>query len=418
MAWKLSLFGYQESEVNEYLQTLSQVRGAEVASLREKVRLAMETNIRQDIILADLRREAAERKNRLKTVESRLILIYYRMLLNQGSEARAGTDFLEPEMERSEEYLRRLEQREQIAAKASKRLNALLKQIGRWEKEMEKPKNFNTSLLGVAPKDLEEYLLLREKSHQEAIADLSEKLNQLEKAIALQGEEIKALGGLFERPEMQKPFIDLAERFLQRFEQSLENVARETITQNRADLTERERECERREKELRLQIARCRRKVNTLLRNLNQPQKEQSLPPSAGFFGEAQEVLEEVQESADAGRREAAGAPAGAETAGAGEKNAEPARNSATAGTAGTAGTTATAETTGTAGTIGMGSITDIADSRQSLKFRYLLGKTAGSDLAGNQGELLIKQGQAIGLKEAEVIYQQGLLDQLVRCLA
>ncbi|MEL7622878.1 MAG: hypothetical protein AAGU12_04750 [Clostridiales bacterium] len=411
MAWKLSLFGYQESEVNEYLQTLSQARGAEVASLREKVRLAMETNIRQDITLADLRREAAERKNRLKAVESRLILIYYRMLLNQSSEAvRDGTAFLESEMGPSEKYLRQLEKREQIAAEAGKRLNALFKQIGRWEKEMEKPKNFNTSLLGVAPKDLEEYLLLRERSHQEAIADLSEKLNQLEKAIALQGEEIKALGGFLERPEMQKPFIDLAERFLQRFEQSLENVARETMNQNsRAALTERERECERREKELRLQIARCRRKVNTLLRNLNQPQKEQqSLPPSADSFsfGEVQEVLEEVEESVGAEGKGEAALETGAARTG---SSAEEARNSGTAGTT---------TTTGTTGTAGMGNMADIADSRQSLKFRYLLGKVAGSDLAGNQGELLIKQGQSIGLQEAEAVYQQGLLDQLVRCLA
>ncbi len=381
MAWKLSLFGYQESEVNEYLQALSQSQGAEAAALREKLRLVLETNVRQDLILSDLRREAAERKNRLKAVESRLILIYYRVLLAGGlAAANEGADSAEM-VAAPDEYLRQLEQREQIAADAGKRINALLKQIGRWEKEMDKTKNFNTSLLGVAPRDLEEYLILREKSHQEAIADLSEKLNQLEKAIALQGEEIKALEGLLERPEMQKTFIDLSERFLLRFERTLENVARETISQNRTALTDRERECERREKELRLQIARCRRKVNTLLRNLNQQQeKGRPLPPSAGTIGETGEPEETEAEAAAAVSATAAPAAASADV------------------------TTAAAPVA--------------ANAQQSLRFRYLLGKAAGSDLSDNQGGLLIKKGQIIGLQEAEAVYQQGLLDQLVRCLA
>ena len=50
-----------------------------------------------------------------------------------------------------------------------------------------------------------------------------------------------------------------------------------------------------------------------------------------------------------------------------------------------------------------------------SLRFRYLLDKAAGRDLAGRDGALLIKEGEPIGEEAAEEIDRQGLMDQLIR---
>jgi len=58
MKWKLSLFGYRESDVNSYLRVLAETRAAEVTAIEEQIYVAEETRLRQEILLTGKREEA------------------------------------------------------------------------------------------------------------------------------------------------------------------------------------------------------------------------------------------------------------------------------------------------------------------------------------------------------------------------
>ncbi|MCL2121156.1 MAG: hypothetical protein FWH28_02780 [Clostridiales bacterium] len=134
---------------------------------------------------------------------------------------------------------------------------------------MKKEKQLNTSLLGVAPADMENYLLQQEKKHEDAIAELAGKLKHLEDTIAEQGDDIQNLETLLKRPEMQNAFIDLAERFLIRFGDVMEEVAQESAEQKDKPENSPAVPDRRRNKELRQQIENYRMQINELMQTID-----------------------------------------------------------------------------------------------------------------------------------------------------
>lgn len=285
--WKMSLFGYRESEVNEYLNDLSRDWDEECASYRDKIDAARTTSLRLEPVLADLREEVSLRRSRLEKVERGLIHAYYQAIQGQIKDKPAVKKYSD---------------------------QGGGKDYPRWEsRRMKNQRILNTSLLGVAPGELERYLIEQEKKHDTLISDLAEKLGRLEDTIVAQKEEIKGLEEQLKKPEMQKQFIDLAERFLARFEQILE-------------------------------------------RTLREPTYKKSRTPS-DFAGKG-DVLTVTDR--------AGGGP----------------------------------------------------DHNDSLRLLYLMDKIAGRDLIGRGGKTLIRKGEPIRLETAEMIDQQGLIDQLVENLS
>ncbi|MCL2166164.1 MAG: hypothetical protein FWH49_02580 [Clostridiales bacterium] len=139
---------------------------------------------------------------------------------------------------------------------------------------MKKEKQLNTSLLGVAPADMENYLLKQEKKHEDAIAELAGKLKHLEDTIAEQGDDIQNLENLLKRPEMQNAFIDLAERFLVRFGDVMEEAARESAAQkDGAGQNHGEADRLPQVEELRRQIENYRTQINELLQSIDKRYK-------------------------------------------------------------------------------------------------------------------------------------------------
>jgi len=205
---------------------------------------------------------------------------------------------------------------------------------------------------------------------------LSEKLGRLETAISVQEAEMKGLQSALARPDMQKAFIELAERFLQAFENKLDEdlqgpsaiksnmMAKDAVATvssaaaaddsslaeaKAADVIISDSDQEKRKQELRQQIASCQDKINTLLKTIKRKEEQGQIPRS-----------DDERENSE-----------------------EPKMKSLVIPT--------------------------------NLKYGYLLGKRAGANLYGRNGELLISKGQTIALAQAEDTYNRGLLDELVR---
>lgn len=234
-----------------------------------------------------------------------------------------------------------------------------------------------------APKGVKAYLIVQDKKHEAAIDDLTEKYRRLEKAVEEQSEEIKELEGLMRKQDLYKPFIDMTERFLARFERMLEDATQGNVyLRYKNSLSQRERELIQEEKELRLLMARCRRKINSLLRAVERGSRRMR----------------------DFSRTDAPGADYRAEAAAVSESNEPSAAGASAAGAAVPgAAAPAVAPTDGAAG------------GPNGLKLLYLLDKKAGKDLCGRGGEVLVREGEAICMNTAEKIYHQGLLEQLVQ---
>ena len=305
-----------------------------------------------------------------------------------------------------------------------------------------------TTPRGPAQKSLKEYLISQDKKHESAIEGLTEKLRRLEKAVETQNAEIKGLERkLLGQPDLQKPFIDLAERFLVGFEQMLEDATRDNVyLRAKSSLSQREQELIREENDLRLQIARCRRKVNALLRAVDRRAGE------AGH-GEAAKQSEAAGRADTDGQAEAA---AQSEAAGQPEavKQPEAAKQSEVAKQSEAAGQSEAAKQSEAAGQATQPALSAHAGQERvvhivglmadeskkpaekaeaapagggdesgaetalpchELRLLYLMDKTAGEDLWGKEGELLIRQGEPICMGSAEKIYHQGLMEQLVQ---
>ncbi|MDR0468547.1 MAG: hypothetical protein LBH09_01065, partial [Peptococcaceae bacterium] len=203
MKWKRALFGYRESEVNRYIQDVAEARDRESDAYHEKIRAAEVTKLQQEAAMETMRHDIGVRHARLEKVESGIVSMYYRFIQSQA-ERDPG----------------------QIQKSAETGGYSLSRGEG---KRLSKKRALSTSFLGVAPKDLAEYLISREQDHKELISGLSDKLHKLEKAIETQSEEIRKLEGFLKQPEMQESFIDMAERFLARFEQMLQDTVRKTM---------------------------------------------------------------------------------------------------------------------------------------------------------------------------------------------
>jgi hypothetical protein len=203
--------------------------------------------------------------------------------------------------------------------------------------------------------------------HGIAIDKLSDRLESIEKTVASHGEEMKEFDRRISRAEMMKPFVDLAERFLTKFEQMMETATKDNVyLRFKADLSRREQELIKEENELRLQMARCRRRVNSMMRALARREEVAVSVKDAGFEAAASVV------------------------------GYAPAADVSDAITGSSAAKT---------------------PHDNSLKLLYLIDKTAGEDIVGQGGEQLICKGERICMATAEKIYDQGLTEQLVKSM-
>ena len=277
---------------------------------------------------------------------------------------------------------------------------------------MKKSNPDHTVLSGLLSKDLGVYLLDRDRKQEIALNDLAGKLSRLEDTVAAQGSDIRVLEALLKQPEMQKPFIDLAERFVTRFERFLEETVRENAYRDGLSMTrseqgsasdirrqnEREREDLEREKELRLQIARCRRKIGALLRTINR----QGLTP--GRQGAALSRQNEIG-SGGGDTATAVRIPASA--------SAADAQTQAAAQTPQYGHIAPDAGGTSEVGADRRDAQDSAAERMDDLRFHWILGRRAGEDLPDPQGGFLIRKGEAVSKEIVQKAMQLGLLDAL-----
>jgi hypothetical protein len=373
MTWQKALFGYRESEVWEYLRRLAGEQAALCGELAAGIALAEEKKREASVALAALEDLAAARQKQLAALEGRLISGYYgaaRLLckaragrgrrglrkggagagpgVGSGAGPSAGAGF--GAAARSEEATHNTEWRRGI------------------DGTMGEKHYFSTSLLGLSPKAVERRAAAQEMEHRQALLGLRERLDQLERALLRQEEEKKVLDQLLERPEMRPEFLDLAERFLSRFESAL----RDAVKQLGAAPTPRGVD-ERRDRALRQQIVRCGSHLRKLLRNLEGREKTAVQAKPAIDAARQDERAAQAEPAGDAARQDERAA------------QAEPAGDAA-------------------------------RQAERLLRYGYLLGRRAGEALADARGEIIIQKGQSIGLTATEKAQAAGLLDQLVAC--
>ena len=378
--WKLTLLGYREKDVETYIHDIAKAREAEIAALEERIRLAEDTNRRREALLTDLRSEAYRRRAQLDAVEKELVQMYHRAVQTQLSEA---ADQAAAEQNAGSATLRRQENR-----------------------KMKKYPSLNTSLLGVSQKELDRYLAIREKEHRATIADLTEKLRRLEEAVTAQTDEMKVLEELMHRPELQQPFIDLAYRYLDRLEKAMTAAARAETQPNYTGAQSNRRTAAGR--------AAGARSEGTPI-----PGPEGSKPIRVRPMAARQAATKLTETKPEAARQtiavQAATGSAATEPAEAGDR--APMADESAAPVFSTVG--------GGGGTI-HSLDSAFRSSRRSvrypermhmLQYNYLAGKTAGEDVVGRRGELLLGKGEKISAESAERIREQGRIEQLVRSI-
>jgi hypothetical protein len=452
MKWKWVLFGYRKREVEEYVQNLAENREKERGAYNDRIMEAEVTRLQREIALKTLRQEADARRAQLDEVESSLIRIYYKFIQSQTER---GPD---QDRRRAETDGKNLSRRE--------------------ERKMGKQRALNTSFIGVAPKNLTEYLISREQEHEELISSLSDKLNGIEKAIESQNEEIRKLEERLNQPEMQKSFIDMAERFLTRFERILQETVRRTMKPEsggpgdggpRGGLPEQETagsdyEDERlQERELIMQIAKNRRKIKELLRNMEHWKDGVTVTDLATPTAV---VADAMKTTFSDGSKEGAekGAKAGVDDTDEADADDEdeiedvdkadgavhdldakgrfsaepdfdeegeetniafPAAYDAVATAASIIGINAAYSAAIKAASIAEDDGADNAATEiaavardRSLRLMYLMDKHAGEDLKDEYGRVLIRKGDPVYMDTAEEIDRKGLMDQLIKNLA
>ena len=385
MKWKLSLFGYRERDVNAYIQELVEANAAEIAAIEESIGLATEIRLRQSMQLTSLCEERDRRRARIDEAKTALIRVYYQTLHREYYRAEANTI--------AETYTK-VNDKEMAAPNAGGK-----KSGQRMIKRMRRQTLVGTSIPGVSQKALEAHLYEMEKMHERAIGDLKDKLEQLEKAIATQRDEIKGLEDLMQQPEMQERFIDLSERFLARFEKMIDEAMRKSGGMSSPGvMNKREMDARERERELRLQIARYRRLIKSMSRaSVSTEEQEAENGRMSRLAGQSSNDRSQFTELDEYQLGPLARADDDLATGSSG--SAESARP----------GNEAPGEHTG-------------ADSHgekglKELRFLYLLEKKAGAELFDQTGEVLIRSGEPISLETAEKIFREGLMDQLIKYL-
>ena len=382
--WKLSLLGYREKDVEIYIRDIAEARGAEIAAFEEKIRAAEDMNLHREELLTELRGEVYRRRSQLETVEKELVLMYYRAVQTQlGAERRQAAE-------------------DPGAGNTSTGKQENLK--------MKKYPSLNTSLLGVSQKELDSYLAGREKEHRVTIDALTEKLSRLEEAVAAQTDEIKVLEELLHRPELQQPFIDLAYRYLDRIEQILSAPDRTAMQATRRTAAAR-------------QAAKQTEAAQTAVKPAG------AKPSPTRQMAARQAALKQAEAAQTAGRQIAvakpttprqatAAAPPESEPAGVFDKiplaphpdeGGKPVFSTA-AGAAGTIHPFDSALRTGR-------KFGRYPERVYTLQYNYLAGKTAGEDVIGRRGELLLGKGELISAESAARVREQGRIEQLVRNL-
>ncbi|MCL1849500.1 MAG: hypothetical protein FWF83_07520, partial [Clostridiales bacterium] len=384
VVWKRSLFGYREEEVNAYLSDLAEARAAELSAIEGKIDTVTDMSRKQEAMLAERRDDAQNLRSRLNEVESTLILTYYRIVHDYQALAEEGDN-----------------KTSASGGQSSPRRESM---------NMAKQGFFGKSLMGVSPHELETYLLRQEQEHEASIKNLSDKLNQLEKALATQSDEIQALGDLMAQPEMQRPFIDLAERLLARIERAMGSAIREPMMNTDKDaFSPEERERMKREDELRLQISRSRRMINALIREVNRQEaggedgtESAGLEDLADVLGAGLDGADEILDGRR-GSRESENQGYYDENGGLARSMANIERLSKTWDESPDA-----AENTLHQDEKPLNTIPD------SLRYHYLMDKQAGQDIIGHDGRVLAKKGETVTLQAARTIHREGLMEQLI----
>ena len=357
MRWRRSFIGYRAKRADEYLRALESRMDDDSQGMRQKVIESMALKISKDDRLATLREETEARRARLDAVEAGLVNEYYKIIRVSLNAKRVDEGLSASDIT----YTPAQGEEEDMSAKIA----------------------VSQGLFGISKKDFEAYVDDMERKHEVLVKGLANQLERLEKSIEEQNNEIKALESKLKQPEMQKSFIELAEKFLTGFEDFINEAARDISGANAgAKNIDKTRDASsgfidrQTEIDLRTRISKCRRRIRALKSDRSTESRE------SGRAADLPELSDQIQELSAHVPERSAQIP---------EPSIQiPERSAHKA----------------------------VADLTKETRYQYLLDKTLKRDLITREGEVILRRGEPVTASAADKAYQAGLMEHLALNIA